>query len=119
MTLKVSMLKVTAGTYTYTWVIMIHDLPVMTCIRMDTKFLMPTVPWIHLSPESLIHCTRSIFITVSRKHAFKASKLTGSMNSNLAFPRYVVRMVTMYYSRMTTYISSNNTMYSTILLTIG
>ena len=32
-------------------------------------------------------CTRSIFITVSRKHAFKASKLSGSMAPSLALPR--------------------------------
>ena len=35
----------------YTWVLKIHDLPVMTYARMDTEFSMLTAPRIHLSSD--------------------------------------------------------------------
>ena len=97
---------------------MTHDLPVM--IRMDTKLLMPTVPWIHLSADKgFIHLTRSIFMTVSRKHPIKASNLENLFKSRFPLGNGANGHDILYCIRVAMHISPDNTMYSTILLTIG
>ena len=68
MILKVNMLKVTAANYMYTWVrvVIIHNLPVMTCIRMDTEFLMPTALWIHLSADRGLSSVQELYKRIAR-----------------------------------------------------
>ena len=87
MTLKVHILnKLTAATYMYTWVVMIHDLRVMTSIRMDAEFVMPTVPRIHLSADRSLSTIQELHKRIAET-CIQGVEVIWSTNSSLDFPR--------------------------------
>ena len=54
-------------TYMYTWVVKIHDLPVMICNRIDTESLMLTVTLIHLTADRSSSTLQELYKHIAEK----------------------------------------------------
>ena len=66
----------------YTWVLKIHDLPVMTSARMDTEFSMLSAPWIHLSSDRSLFTPQELYKHITET-CVQGIEVIWSMNRSL------------------------------------